>query len=180
VWSFTTLVSLSLTPMTLNVTIVKIKYACMQIQYVLFGFLTLWSIVLTAFLFWFYRKVNFLIKEAKGEPFIKVLEKIVNLEKKNTEGLEELEKEIKSLDQKGLLHIQKIGIVRFNPFNETGGDHSFSLAVMNAMDTGFVLTSLHTRERTRLYTKLVVAGKSTHDLSKEELQAIRKASLEEK
>lgn len=152
----------------------------MQIQYVFFGFLALWLLALTGLIFWFYRKINFLIKESKGEPLVKLLVRLIEREKKNTVGIEAIKKDIDSLEKRGLLHIQKVGIVRFNPFNETGGDHSFSLAVLDANDTGFVITSLHTRERTRSYAKLVVEGKSSHDLSKEELQAIKKASIGEK
>jgi len=152
----------------------------MQIQYVFFVLIALWLLAITGFIFWLYRGISSLVKESKGEPLVKVLERLADREKKNTSGIEALQKEIESLDKKGLLHIQKIGIVRFNPFNEIGGDHSFSLAVMDANDTGFVLTSLHTRERTRLYTKLIIEGKSSHDLSKEELQAIKKASLGKK
>jgi hypothetical protein len=152
----------------------------MQVYYVFFGIFALWLLGLTGALWWFYRKINSLVKESKGEPLVKVLEKLVDREKKNTKEIEAVRKEVESLERQGLLHIQKIGVVRFNPFNETGGDHSFSLAVMDANNTGFVLTSLHTRERTRLYAKIVIEGKSGHDLSKEELQAIKKAQLGDK
>lgn len=111
---------------------------------------------------------------------MKVLDRIIDKEKKNAGGIEALTKKFGELEEKGLLHIQKIGFVRFNPFNETGGDHSFSLAVLDASDTGFVLTALHTRERTRLYAKAICTGKGEHDLSKEELQAIKKAKSGEK
>ena len=120
-----------------------------------------------------------MIKESKGEPLIKVLDKFVEKEKKNSEEIEGIKKELKSTEEKGLLHIQKIGLVRFNPFNETGGDHSFSLAVLDANDTGYVLTGLHSRERTRLYAKSIKGGKGDHDLSGEELRAIKKAKQNE-
>ena len=63
-------------------------------------------------------------------------------------------------------------MVRFNPFSEMGGDHSFSVALLDGHDTGIIITGLHTRERTRVYIKPVNKGKSEYDLSKEELKAL--------
>lgn len=147
----------------------------MQVETVIIVILVIWLSSITGFVFFIYKHINSLIKESKGEPLIKVLDKLIEREKKNTSEVEVLKRELLDLDKKGLLHIQKIGVVRFNPFNETGGDHSFSLAVLDANNSGFVLTGLHTRERTRLYAKSINDGKCEHDLSKEELQAIKKA-----
>ena len=71
--------------------------------------------------------------------------------------------------------MQKYGFVRFNPFGDMGGDHSFCLALLNGKHTGFVLTGLHTRERTRVYVKHIKRGKSEYDLSKEERKALEQA-----
>lgn len=69
--------------------------------------------------------------------------------------------------------LQKIGFVRFNPFSQTGGDQSFSLALLDDKNNGLVLSSLHSRETTRLYTKTIKAGKAEgYELSKEEIKAI--------
>lgn len=73
------------------------------------------------------------------------------------------------------MNVQKIGLVRFNPFNETGGDHSFSLALLDGNGNGFVMTGLHTRERTRLYIKPIRNLKSEYELSQEEQKAIKEA-----
>jgi hypothetical protein len=58
-----------------------------------------------------------------------------------------------------------------------GGDHSFSLALLDAHLTGFIITGLHTRERTRVYIKKIEEGKCKQDLSKEEREALKKASV---
>ncbi|MBW4061384.1 DUF4446 family protein [Candidatus Saccharibacteria bacterium] len=71
---------------------------------------------------------------------------------------------------------QKISLVRFNPFGDTGGDQSFSLAVLDAHDSGYVLTSIHGREGTRVYVKPVDLGKSKYTLSVEEQQALTQAA----
>jgi hypothetical protein len=104
---------------------------------------------------------------------------------KQTKDLKELDKEIQELfeisnsihnvAQKG---IHKVGLVRFNPFKEIGGDQSFALALLNGKKTGVVLSSLHTREGTRVYAKPVDQGKSKkYQLTEEEMKAISNASL---
>lgn len=89
--------------------------------------------------------------------------------------LGELESEYKRLSITNSLASQKISIVRFNPFGDTGGDQSFSLAVLDAHDSGYVLTSIHGRQGTRVYVKPVDFGKSKYTLSAEEEQALSQA-----
>jgi hypothetical protein len=75
-----------------------------------------------------------------------------------------------------LNNLQKVGFVRFNPFAATGGDQSFSLALLDRKNNGLVLSSLHSRESTRLYAKTLKRGKSIdYELSKEEQKAIEHA-----
>lgn len=71
--------------------------------------------------------------------------------------------------------LQHIGLVRFNPFDDTGSDQSFALAMLNDQGDGVVVSSLHGRTSTRVFAKPVEAGDSTHTLSDEERQAIRAA-----
>ena len=74
-------------------------------------------------------------------------------------------------------HIQKIGLLRFNPFKDTGGDQSFILALLDAHNSGIVITALYSRMGTRWFTKRIMQGKSTdHDLSDEEKKALSMAS----
>jgi hypothetical protein len=71
---------------------------------------------------------------------------------------------------------QKISVVRFNPFGDTGGDQSFVLAVLDSHNSGYVLTSIHGREGTRVYVKPIDYGKSKYALSTEEQQALAQAA----
>lgn len=80
--------------------------------------------------------------------------------------------QLNGLDAKSIGFVQKVGFVRFNPFAETGGDHSFSVALMDGNNDGFVITSLHTRAGTRSYAKAINAGKSDQEFSREEQKAI--------
>jgi len=67
---------------------------------------------------------------------------------------------------------QRIGLVRFNPFEDTGGNQSFAIAVLDAGGDGFVLSSLHARGGTRMFAKSVSAGRSDANLSAEEAEAL--------
>jgi hypothetical protein len=69
--------------------------------------------------------------------------------------------------------LQHIGLVRFNPFEDTGSDQSFAIALLDDERDGIVLSSLHGRANTRLFAKPVADGSSPHNLSDEETQAIR-------
>src|SRR5881296_1023121 len=88
------------------------------------------------------------------------------------EALNRLHHELQTLSQRS---VQKVGIVRFNPFADTGGDQSFAIALLDADGNGVVISSLHTRAETRMFAKQVEAGRSRHTLSDEEQDAIRKA-----
>jgi hypothetical protein len=71
--------------------------------------------------------------------------------------------------------LQKVGVVRFNPFQDSGGDQSFAIALLDQRGSGVVVSSLHGRAETRIFAKQVTNGRSTHSLSDEEQQAIREA-----
>jgi len=137
--------------------------------------LGIWVLVLSIFvfiIFSFFRKLSKNIKEA---DIRKTLDKILASEIKNEKDIKELTKEIENIKYLDLKHIQKISLVRFNPFKETGGDHSFCISLLDAKDNGVVLTTLHTRERTRIYAKAIKNGKGEFELSSEEKKALLKA-----
>jgi hypothetical protein len=71
--------------------------------------------------------------------------------------------------------IQRVGIVRFNPFADTGSDQSFAVALLDGNGSGIVLSSLFSRSSTRMFAKSIVAGKSNHPLTDEEREAIDQA-----
>lgn len=69
----------------------------------------------------------------------------------------------------------RVGLVRFNPFEDTGGNQSFALALLDGRGDGFVVSSLHARAGTRVYAKAVTGGRSEAALSAEEAEALRAA-----
>jgi hypothetical protein len=100
------------------------------------------------------------------------LERLIVSEKAQREIREILEKQAAAAQK----HFQKVGIVRFNPFADSGGDQSFSLSLLDGQNNGFVISSLHSRQETRIYLKPVSGGKGEgFELSKEEQQAIKSA-----
>jgi hypothetical protein len=66
-------------------------------------------------------------------------------------------------------------VVRFNPFEDTGGNQSFAIALLDAHGDGVVISSLHARGSTRIYAKAVRAGRADGAASAEEAQALRQA-----
>lgn len=144
----------------------------------LVGGLSVSIVWLVALSIWLYRTAahyNRLVRSSGGENLKFILEKILSNQEDTTGYISKIQSNIDQLKKDGLGDIQKVGIVRFNPFAETGGDQSFVLCLLDGQDTGFVLLSLHGREGTRTYIKPVRQGKSRYQLSKEELQAIEEA-----
>jgi len=109
----------------------------------------------------------------KKEP--QNLEEILSQFEELKENFEKVLKEVDDLKKENKLNVQKIGLVRFNPFKEIGGNQSFCLALLDGNDDGIVITSLYAREGNRLYGKNVKNGTSEHLLMEEEKEAIEQA-----
>ncbi|MDP3778934.1 MAG: DUF4446 family protein [bacterium] len=97
-----------------------------------------------------------------------LMRRIARLEAK----AEEFDPRIDLLEKVATTSIQKTGFVRFNPFQDTGGDNSFILVLLDRTNTGVVLSSLYMREGIRLYAKSVEGGKPKHVLSEEEKRVL--------
>lgn len=80
-----------------------------------------------------------------------------------------------ALEASGRKAFQRIGLVRFNPFEDTGSNQSFALALLDADGDGVIVSSLHARGGTRIYAKAVAAGRPEATLSDEESEALRLA-----
>ena len=108
-----------------------------------------------------------------------------NLEKTLIERLDQVdglleanavnEKNIKKLFNNMKFTFQKVGLVKYDAFNEMGGKLSFSLALLNETDDGFVMNAVHSREGCYTYIKEVVGGNSIIVLSEEEQEALSMA-----
>lgn len=134
-----------------------------------------WLIVLS---FVTYNNLNHykkLIGKTSAGDLKKALEEVLLAEDKNKKDIQKILSSIANLQKDGATHLQKLGLVRYNPFNDTGGDHSFSLCTLDGNGNGFVLTGLHTREKTRFYIKSIKDGKGNRELSTEEGRSIELA-----
>ena len=70
---------------------------------------------------------------------------------------------------------QKIGLVRYNAFKDTGSDLSFTLAILDDYNNGVVLNGIYARDSSNIYAKPVENGQSKYVLSNEEKEAINRA-----
>lgn len=113
-----------------------------------------------------------------------------NLEKTLIERLDQVdtlleanavnEKNIKVLFNKMKFTFQKVGLVKYDAFNEMGGKLSFSLALLNEKNDGFVMNAVHSREGCYTYVKEIIDGNSIIVLSPEEHEALDMAKVSNK
>ena len=90
--------------------------------------------------------------------------------------LAKTEEKLSQLENQGLMYVQRVELLRYNPYEDTGGDQSFTVALLDWNGTGIVVTSLHARSGTRVFAKPVLEGKSNkYQFSKEEEQVVEKA-----
>ena len=116
-----------------------------------------------------------LTRDSDGQSLEGVLEahldKVIEVARK----LDDVAARTNVLETRQPLAFQRTGLVRYNPFEETGGNQSFALALLDADGDGWVLSSLHARTGTRVYAKAIVGGRSDTGLSDEETAAIKQA-----
>jgi hypothetical protein len=121
------------------------------------------------------RRLQGVTRGSDGQSLETILEAHLDKVDRVARELDEVAARAAILEQVQRRGLQRIGLVRFNPFEDTGGNQSFALAVLDAHGNGFVVSSLHARAGTRVYGKSVSAGKSESNLSAEEAEALRLA-----
>ena len=150
------------------------------VQSPLFVLLIIIDAVLLVLFFLMRRRINSFFKGRSGESLEEMVRKsasdIIILHSE----FEKVSTEVKQQEKRLSSTIKKIGIVRFNPFNNTGSDQSFAIAMLDSSNSGIVISSLYLREGARIYAKPIKELKSTYPLSKEEEEAIQKAINENK
>ncbi len=119
--------------------------------------------------------LKFLKKLGNGENIEEILKKYI----KKVEDVEVDNKELteycKRLDMDVSKCIQKVGILRYSAFKDTGSDLSFTLALLNQNNDGVVLNGIYSREMSNIYAKPIKNGTSTYTVSEEEKEAIKRA-----
>ena len=112
-----------------------------------------------------------------------------NLEESILERFEELDEiaqialknrqDIKKINEEMLSNFQKVGILRYNAFDEMGGKLSFALTLLDGENNGYIINSMHSREGCYNYIKEIVKGASYIELSEEESESLERAIYKE-
>ncbi len=121
------------------------------------------------------RRYEALARGTSAESLEGIIEEYARCVRCLESDLDDLKRFVEDMHLASRRYIQGIGIVRFNAFENTGGDQSFALALLDAAGDGFVLSSLHGRDESRVYAKPVEQGSSRYTLSAEEQQAVNHA-----
>ena len=144
--------------------------------FLIFAVIFVWLLALSIFFWRVLQHYNRLTKGVSSKSLKSILEELlsdVELHKKDIEYLKEFSLKLERDEQ---LHIQKVGLLRFNPFKDTGGDQSFILSLVDSNNTGVIISALYSRSGTRWYAKKVVEGKGIeYELSEEEKKALKEA-----
>jgi hypothetical protein len=93
----------------------------------------------------------------------------------------EMENHINHIERDLLKCVQKVGIIRFNAFDNVGSDLSFAIALLDNNDTGIVISGIYARDSSSTYAKPIIGSRSRYTLSAEEIQALdiaKKSSME--
>lgn len=118
---------------------------------------------------------EFMLKLGKGKNIEEDLENYIYRVEKVEKQNSDLQLVCKEISNQMSGCIQKIGIVRYNAFKDTGSDLSFALALLDENNTGVVMNGIYSREMSNIYAKPVEKGNSSYTLSSEEAEAIRRA-----
>lgn len=107
------------------------------------------------------------MKERFGE-----LEAVLKITKQNRLDIREINKKMES-------NYKKVGIVKYDAFNEMGGKLSFALAMLDGNNSGWIINAMHSREGCYTYVKEILKGESFVELAEEEAEALDKAMFQE-
>jgi len=136
-------------------------------------------LVLNVLLIFYSYKINkrfdLLLENGKIKDLKDVLFKQIDKTKSQEETINEVIARVKNLENISEKTFQKLGVVRFNPFANVGGNQSFAIALLDRQNNGFVISSLFIKEGSRVYAKAIKNGKSEHSLSTEEQEALKRA-----
>lgn len=136
----------------------------------------LWLLVLSFLIYKLRRHYSSLLTRTRKTSIDEILDTLLEHDERFTSEMVAVKKIIDDTINKSRKYYQKIGFVRFNPFERVSGDQSFVIALLDGDESGMLLNFLYTREGIRVYAKPVKEGKSVgYELSTEENEAVKKA-----
>lgn len=92
-----------------------------------------------------------------------------------TDVLKQQNMDIGSMNHAGSSNFQKMGLVKYDAFQEMGGKMSFALTLLDEKNNGFILNAMHSREGCYTYIKEIIKGESFIALADEEAESLEKA-----
>ena len=110
-----------------------------------------------------------------SEDINRYMDRIVDLE----QALSETNIHCRQLDKKVGNCVQKVGVVRYSAYKNSGNDLSFAVALLDEKNNGVVFNGLYSREMSNTYAKPIIAGKSSYTMTPEENQALLRAMNDE-
>src|SRR5688572_24049095 len=124
--------------------------------------LTVAVLVLAAWVAWLQRseallrrRLRRVLPQGESSGIDEILDRQLKRIDSLTERVDALNKLHRELEALGQRTIQKVAVIRYNPFSDTGGDQSFAIALLDSLGNGVVLSSLHSRTDTRVFAKAV-------------------------
>ena len=149
----------------------------LMVIYIIGAIFFIWLVFLTGIVLKTKAHYNNLISKTRKQKIDEILDELLMIERQTKEELEIVKKELREEIRTSSLHIQKVGLVRFNPFERTGGEKSFIISFLNHENSGIVINFIYTRDGLRVYSKKVKDGKGEeYNLSEEEEKAIEKSN----
>lgn len=141
------------------------------------GLLGIWLTGLTFLIWQQHSFLKSLFPKSGSRDIRKKFAEVTKLTVDLRQDLDKLKDRLSETEQLNLKHIQRVKLLRYNPYDDTGGDQSFSLALLDDQGNGIVVTSLHARSGTRVFAKPILMGKgSKHRLSEEEEKIVEEAT----
>jgi hypothetical protein len=114
-------------------------------------------------------------KLGDGKNIKEDLEKYMHRVSTAEEEIRKLSVHYKELDKKTEKCIQKVGIVRYNAYKDTGSDLSFAVCLLDEKNNGIVFNGIYSRDMSNIYAKPIEDGKSKYKVTPEEQEAISRA-----
>lgn len=149
----------------------------------MFGLLSMINIMLTIIVLIFFYKLrrverkysDFICKFDNKESIEDTLKKYIEMVNNVNEDNKIMHANYLNLEKQLGKCAQRVGMVRYNAFDDVGSDLSFALAVLDSENNGFVLNAIYARNSNNIYAKPIIAGNSKYALSDEEIKAVTRA-----
>ena len=141
----------------------------------LVALLAIWGVTLQMRTRRLEERLNDIFDGVSSENMGRMLADYLSLVRSTATAVDRIKSEHEELARLMPQVIRHVGLVRFSPFHDTGGDQSFALALLDGSGDGVVITALHSRTDSRLYAKPIEHGTSAYALTPEEKEAMDRA-----